>query len=296
MTARFAAHVRALRERGRSTGTARTPIRMRFTWSAVAVAVLFAFAFLAPLFAPHDPTAAQLDLANRAPSAAYPFGTDALGRCILSRVLTGMHTSLEAALLVVVLSVVIGSIVGACAGFIGGAVDAVLMRITDAFMAFPALVLGIAVAGLLGGGLTNAILALVVPGWTRFARLARAQVLALKGRDFVQASLVGGMGRLGIAVKHLIPHALPPLLVTACLDVGASMLNLAGLSFLGLGASPPSPELGAMVNQAAATFQTAPWAVFAPGIAIFAVVVVVNVFADAANDLLESGNSSISNR
>ena len=296
MTARFAAHVRALRERGRSTGTARTPIRMRFTWSAVAVAVLFAFAFLAPLFAPHDPTAAQLDLANRAPSAAYPFGTDALGRCILSRVLTGMHTSLEAALLVVVLSVVIGSIVGACAGFIGGAVDAVLMRITDAFMAFPALVLGIAVAGLLGGGLTNASWLWWCPDGRALRGWRVTRCSPLKGRDFAGFLCVGGMGRLGIAVKHLIPHALPPLLVTACLDVGASMLNLAGLSFLGLGASPPSPELGAMVNQAAATFQTAPWAVFAPGIAIFAVVVVVNVFADAANDLLESGNSSISNR
>ena len=213
-------------------------------------------------------------------------GTDSLGRCILCRVLTGLHTTVLAALAVVALSVVIGSVLGALSGYIGGVFDSVVMRITDAFMAFPTLVLGIAIAGLLDGGLQNAVIALVVPGWTRFARIARSSVLALKERPFIQAAVIGGLSRTAIALKHVLPNILPPLIVTACLDIGGSMLSLAGLSFLGLGASPPSPELGAMINQAASGFQTAPWAVFAPGFAIFLVVVVFNYFGDSVNEVL----------
>ena len=198
--------------------------------------------------------------------------------------LTGLQTTVFAALAVVALSAVIGSVVGALSGYIGGAFDSVAMRITDAFMAFPALILGIAVAGLLGGGLQNAVLALVVPGWTRFARLARSSVLALKERPFIHAAIIGGLSRVSIALRHVLPNILPPLVVTACLDIGGSMLNLAGLSFLGLGASPPSPELGAMINQAASTFQTTPWAVFAPGFTIFLAVVVFNLFGDSVNE------------
>ena len=157
-----------------------------------------------------------------------------------------------AALAVVAFSAVIGSVIGTVSGYIGGVFDAVVMRITDAFMAFPSLILGIAVAGLLGGGLQNAVLALVVSGWTRFARLARSSVLALRERPFIHAAIIGGLNRISIALRHAAQHFAAPLVVTACLDIGGSMLNLAGLSFLGLGASPPSPELGAMINQAAA--------------------------------------------
>lgn len=260
---------------------------------SVAVAVLVVFSLVAPFMCQHDAEFANLAMANRAPGGEYLLGTDSLGRCILCRVLTGLQTTVFAALVVVALSAVIGSVVGAVSGYVGGAFDSVVMRITDAFMAFPALILGIAVAGLLGGGLQNAILALVVPGWTRFARLARSSVLALKERPFVQAAIIGGLGRFSIAVRHILPNILPPLVVTACLDVGGSMLNLAGLSFLGLGASPPSPELGAMINQAASTFQTAPWAVFAPGFAIFVAVVVFNLFGDSVNEAHAQGCLSI---
>ncbi len=252
----------------------------------VAVVALLAFSLVAPYVCCHDPELANLALANEAPCGEYLLGTDSLGRCILCRVLTGLQTTVFAALAVVVLSAVIGSAVGAVSGYIGGAFDAAVMRVTDAFMAFPALVLGIAVAGLLGGGLQNAVLALVVPGWARFARLARSSVLAVSERPFIWAAVIGGLGRVSIALRHVLPNIVPPLVVTACLDVGATMLNLAGLSFLGLGATPPSPELGAMINQAAPTFQTAPWGVFAPGVAIFLSVVVFSLFGDSVNDAL----------
>lgn len=264
--------------------------------SGAAVVLVVAFSIISPFLCMHDAEVAQLALANQAPNAEYLMGTDSLGRCILCRVLTGLQTTVFAALAVVALSAVIGSVVGVLSGYVGGAFDSVVMRITDAFMAFPALILGIAVAGLLGGGLQNAILALVVPGWTRFARLARSSVLALKERPFIQAAIVGGLGRASIALRHVLPNILSPLVVTACLDIGGSMLNLAGLSFLGLGASPPSPELGAMINQAASTFQTTPWAVFAPGFAIFTAVVVFNLFGDSVNEVLGKNAYSASRK
>ena len=248
--------------------------------------LIVAFSFVAPLLCQHDAELANLALSNRAPDGEFLMGTDSLGRCILCRVLTGLHTTVLAALAVVALSVVIGSALGALSGYIGGVFDSVVLRITDAFM-----VLGIAIAGLLGGGLQNAVIALVVPGWTRFARIARSSVLALKERPFIQAAVIGGLSRTAIALKHVLPNILPPLIVTACLDIGGSMLSLAGLSFLGLGASPPSPELGAMINQAASGFQTAPWAVFAPGFAIFLVVVVFNYFGDSVNEALGNKGS-----
>ena len=270
-----------LRGKRRSGGLA----GRRALYCGIVALLIVAFSFVAPLLCQHDAELANLALSNRAPDGEFLMGTDSLGR-----VLTGLHTTVLAALAVVALSVVIGSVLGALSGYIGGVFDSVVMRITDAFMAFPTLVLGIAIAGLLGGGLQNAVIALVVPGWTRFARIARSSVLALKERPFIQAAVIGGLSRTAIALKHVLPNILPPLIVTACLDIGGSMLSLAGLSFLGLGASPPSPELGAMINQAASGFQTAPWAVFAPGFAIFLVVVVFNYFGDSVNEAL--GNKS----
>ena len=279
--------VRMSRGKRRSGGLA----GRRALYCGIVVLLIVAFSFVAPLLCQHDAELANLALSNRAPDGEFLMGTDSLGRCILCRVLTGLHTTVLAALAVVALSVVIGSALGALSGYIGGVFDSVVMRITDAFMAFPTLVLGIAIAGLLGGGLQNAVIALVVPGWTRFARIARSSVLALKERPFIQAAVIGGLSRTAIALKHVLPNILPPLIVTACLDIGGSMLSLAGLSFLGLGASPPSPELGAMINQAASGFQTAPWAVFAPGFAIFLVVAVFNYFGDSVNEALGNKGS-----
>lgn len=261
-------------------------------WGLLSV-FLVVFAIVAPHLTTHDPIATDLHAVNQAPTSEYLLGTDAVGRCILCRILAGTQSSLLAALAVVVLCFVIGSLLGAISGFIGGKTDSVFMRITDAFMAFPQLVLSIAIAGLLGGGLVDAVIALCVPGWTRFARLARGQVLALKGRTFVQAEQMSGLSKPMIAIKHVFPSVLPVLLVTACLDFGSTILNLAGLSFLGLGALPPAPELGSMINQAAATFQLTPWAVFAPGAMIFILVLVFNMLGDAVNDFLGSKQENI---
>lgn len=261
-------------------------------WGLLSV-LLIVFAIVAPYVTIHDPIATNLNAVNQAPSSEYLLGTDAVGRCILCRILAGTQSSLLAALIVVALCFVVGSLLGAICGFIGGKTDSVFMRITDAFMAFPQLVLSIAVAGLLGGGLVNAVIALCVPGWTRFARLARGQVLALKGRTFIQAEQMSGLSKPMIAVKHIFPSVVPVLFVTACLDFGSTILNLAGLSFLGLGALPPTPELGSMINQAAATFQLTPWAVFAPGAMIFILVLVFNMFGDAVNDFLGSKQENI---
>ena len=264
-------------------------------WLAVLLA-LCVLALVLPHVTPHDPIKSDLLSVNNPPSADYPLGTDSVGRCIACRLMAGLHTSLFAALAITALSFVIGSVVGAVSGYVGGALDAVTMRVVDAFMAFPSLVLSIAVAGLLGGGLTNAIIALTVVDWTRFARLARSQVLALKTRTFVVAERLGGLSSPRIALVHVLPNILPPLIVTACLDVGGMMLNLAGLSFLGLGAAPPAPELGSMVNQAAGTFQVAPWAVFAPAAVILAAVMVLNMFGDAANDMLMASGAPSAHR
>lgn len=256
-------------------------------WLCVTALICIA-SLVAPSLIPHDPIATDLMSVNIGPCAEYPLGTDSVGRCIACRVITGLHTTLFSAFAVVLLAFSIGTVLGAVSGYVGGALDAVLMRVTDAFMAFPSLVLSIAVAGLLGGGLTNAIIALAIPDWTKYARLARSQVLAMKGRTFVRAETIGGLPSALIAVKHVLPNILPSLVSMACLDVGGMMLNLAGLSFLGLGANPPAPELGSMVNQASATFQLAPWAVFAPGAAILIVVMVLNMFGDSVNDFLNA--------
>lgn len=264
--------------------------RKRFAvWLAVG-ALMLAAVLVAPEILPHSVIATDLLNVNQPPSADYPLGTDAVGRCILCRTVAGMRTSLLAALAVVALCAVIGSAVGSLSGFLGGAVDLVVMRVVDAFMAFPSLVLAIVVAGLFGGGLVNAVLALALAGWPQFARVARSQVLAVARADFALAGRMGGLSASAVALAHVLPNCLPPLVVTACVGLGGAMLNLAGLSFLGLGAAPPAPELGSMISQAAATFQTAPWAVFAPGAAILLMTMVLNMLGDSANDALEEGD------
>lgn len=261
-------------------------------WTALVVALCLA-ALILPNITPYSPIQANLQDVNHAPSAAYLLGTDSVGRDILSRTMAALPTSLFAAFGIALASFAIGVVVGALSGYIGGWLDTVIMRIVDAFMAFPQLVLAIAVAGLLGGGLTNAMIALVAVAWTRYARLARAQVLSVKTRTYITAARISGASGLSIAFKHVVPNILQPLIIMVCLDAGNMVLNLAGLSFLGLGAAPPTPELGSMINQAAATFQTAPWAVFAPGAVLFIIVVVLNMFGDAVNDALNSHTSQI---
>ena len=251
------------------------------------IIALCVFCLVATQFMPNDPNHAELISAKQAPSDQYPWGTDWLGRCILSRVLSGAATSVFSSLLIVALSLFSGCAVGVVCGYFGGMVDSVMMRIVDVFLAFPGMVLALAVAGMLGKGLENAIIALVATGWTQYARLSRSYVLSLRQENFVYAARLNGQSTFSILIKHILPNALRPVIVTASLSIGGAMLSLAGLSFLGLGAQAPSAEWGSMLSDGRGLMQTAPWIVFYPGLAIFIVSILFNLMGDSVRDVLD---------
>jgi len=241
---------------------------------------------IAPLLCPNDPYATSAAAMNQAPSAQFPMGTDRYGRCVCSRVLMGARTSIFSATALVAITFVAGSVLGMLAGWFGGIVDTVIMRIADAFMAFPQMVLAIAVAGILGGGMINAMLAMGVTGWTIYARLARAEVLSLKKEPYVQAAKLTGCGPFSIMFKTLLPNWLGPMIVTAATQIGVMMIGIAGLSFLGIGVTEPQAEWGSMINLSRAYVQLAPWAVFAPACATILTVMIFNYLGDCIRDYL----------
>ncbi|NLV86559.1 MAG: ABC transporter permease [Clostridiales bacterium] len=251
------------------------------------VAALCIFCAIAPHFMPNDPNRAELLSAKQAPSEKFPWGTDALGRCVLSRVLSGAATTVFSALLIVVLSLVVGCAVGVICGYFGGGLDAFMMRVVDVFLAFPGMVLALAVAGMLGKGLNNAIIALVATGWCQYARLSRSYVLSLRQENFVLAARLNGQSSNSIMMKHILPNALRPVIVTASLSIGGAMLSLAGLSFLGLGAQAPAAEWGSMLSDGRGLMQKAPWIVLYPSLAIFVSSVLFNLMGDSVRDVLD---------
>ncbi|UQZ91258.1 nickel ABC transporter permease subunit NikC [Deltaproteobacteria bacterium Smac51] len=244
-------------------------------------------ALAAPLIAPNDPYKTSLLKAFLPPGAEFPLGTDRLGRCLFSRIIYGARMSVFAALFLVGVIFTFGTAVGVISGYVGGRADSFIMRVTDIFLAFPDLVLAIAVAGFLGGGLTNALIALGCVSWSKYARLARSQVLALKGSAFIEAARLGGNSPLQIIRRHILPNAVGPVVVTAALDIGVMMMGIAGLSFLGLGVSPPVPEWGSMLNEGRMYFHQHPAQVFYPGAAIFLTIIVFNLFGDSLRDWLD---------
>ncbi len=249
--------------------------------------LLTLLSIFAPLLAPNDPNATNALHMNEAPSRAFPFGTDRYGRCICSRVLMGARTSIFSAVALVAATFVFGSVLGMLAGWFGGAADALVMRLADVLLAFPQMVLAIAVAGILGGGLFNAMLAMGVTGWTLYARLARAQVLALKEEAYVSAARLTGQGVLSILLKTLLPNMLGPLVVNASTQIGTMLIGIAGLSFLGIGVTEPQAEWGSMISGARAYLQLAPWAVLAPAGATILTVMVFNYLGDCVRDVLD---------
>jgi len=253
-------------------------------WSTVVV-LLFIFALIGPNFAPHDPYEVNTLNVKAPPSAEFPFGTDYIGRCILSRLLHGAARSIFAAIPVVIITMIIGTAIGIISGYFGGKVDLIVMRFVDTVQSFPSLVFTIAVASMLGAGLVNCIIALSAIGWTTYARLARSQVLSLKEKTFVSAAKVSGMSDGWILFHVLLPNSISPVIVEASMHVGNAILSFAGLSFLGLGTMPPFPEWGTMLNDGKATLQTAPWTVFFPGLAILIVVMIMGMFGDSINNL-----------
>lgn len=249
--------------------------------------LLMAVSLLAPYLAPNDPNATNSAAMSAPPSAQYPFGTDKLGRCVLSRVLMGARTSIFSAVALVAASFLAGTALGVLCGYYGGVLDNLVMRLADILLAVPQMVLAIAVAGVLGGGLRNAMLALGVTSWTLYARLARSHTMALKAEPFIAAAKLSGCGDLHILVRHILPNIIGPLVVNAATQLGTTMIGIAGLSFLGLGVVPPNAEWGSMINEARSYIQLAPWAVLAPAGATVVTVMIFNYLGDAVRDLAD---------
>ncbi len=239
------------------------------------------------LFATYSPVALDVDQAFRAPSAAHLFGTDELGRDIYSRVVYGTRLSLGSGIGVIVLAVVIGVPVGLVAGFYGDRVDVAIMRIADVFIAFPSLIMAMAIVAFLGAGLPKAMLALAITWWPQYARLARGQTLAIRTTPFVEAARGVGASEARILRQHVLPNIVSPLFVQSTLDVGLAILLTASLSFLGLGAQPPSPELGAMVTAGRVHLLTSWWYATMPGLTIFGIVLSLNLVGDGIRDALD---------
>ncbi len=255
-------------------------------------AVLAVLIVLAAIFAPQltrgvNPVKGSLKEAIKAPSAEHPFGTDKMGRDIFTRVLYGARTSLSSTFILVAVIFVVGSLLGVLAGYFGGWVDAVIMRLADMMIAFPGLVLAIAVAGILGASTKNAIIAIAVVSWPKYARLARSLVMKIRHTDFVAAAVVTGSRTPYMLWKYMFPNTITTLVITAATDIGGMMMELAALSFLGFGAQPPTPEWGSMLNEGRNFMQSAPWLMVYPGLAIFVTVVVFNMLGDGLRDILD---------
>ena len=258
-----------------------------FAVTSVLVLCLLLIAIAAPVIAPYDPTHAAMKDAFLEPGAQHLFGTDKLGRDCFSRVLYGARASLTGVLVLVASVFVVGTTMGVVSGDFGGKVDMVIMRISDMMISFPGMILAIAIAGIMGGSLVNAVFALTIVSWTKYARLSRSMVLKVKRRDFVEAAIVNGGTPGHILWVHILPNILPMMVITAAADIGALMMELAGLSFLGFGSQPPAPEWGLMLNEGRQQLQTAPWLMFFPGLAIFVTVVVFNLWGDNLRDVLD---------
>lgn len=257
-------------------------------------AVVLAFvllALLAPWIAPQDPIATSWGAIRKAPSAEHWFGTDEIGRDVLSRVIFGTQASLLAGVVSVSISLLLGVPIGLAAGFLGGAFDALVSRITDAFLACPFLILAIAMAAFLGPSLTNAMIAIGVSATPVFVRLTRGQVLNVKVEDYVEAARAVGNPPWRIALRHVLPNITAPLIVQATLAIAAAVIAEASLSFLGLGQQPPAPSWGSMLNTAKNYVDNAPWMAVWPGLAIFLLVLAFNLLGDGLRDALDPRQS-----
>ena len=265
-------------------------VKTRLIIFGILAAILLICSIFSEYLTPYDPYLQDLTNAKALPSAEHIFGTDRYGRDMLSRVIVGSKTSIYSTLMLVAVITVIGTAVGVFCGWNGKWIDTVLMRISDMFLAFPGLVFALAIAGVLGGGLQNAIIALAAISWPKYARIARSQTLAQKETVYIRAARLSGSSTIKIIVKHILPNIIGPILVTSMLDIGTMMMELAGLSFLGLGAKPPTAEWGSMMSDTRGLLTTAPWVTLAPGIAIFISVMIFNLLGDTIRDYADPKN------
>lgn len=262
-------------------------VKGRLIFFGILAIALLVVAVFARYFCPYDPNAQNLMSAMQPPSRAHLMGTDRYGRDMLSRVIMGAQTSILSTLTLVAIITIVGTTIGVVCGFTGGVVDSVVMRISDICLAFPSLVFALAVAAVLNGGIGNAVIALALVSWPKYSRVARSQTLALRSSSYVQAAQLAGDTSIQLIIRHILPNISGTILVTAMLDIGTMMMELAGLSFLNLGAQPPTAEWGSMMSSGRSMLQTYPWVVLSPGIAIFISVVIFNLLGDTIRDYLD---------
>lgn len=264
----------------------------QFTIFLVLALAVVGIAIFAPWIAPKDPYDAVMTDSLKAPGGDYSCGTDKLGRDILSRVIYGTRTSLTSTLCLVAVIFVVGTLLGVLAGYFGGVVDEIIMRVADMMISFPGLVLAIAIAGLLGPNMVNAVIAIAAVSWTKYARLARSMVLKIKKNLYIEAAIVTGTKTFRILWRHVLPNMVTTMVITAATDIGTMMLELASLSFLGFGAQAPAPEWGLMLNEGRTYLSKAPWLMIYPGIAIVLVVIIFNMLGDSLRDILDPKRDS----
>jgi len=255
--------------------------------ASLAVALFVAGALGAPWLAPFNPNAPHFDAIRRPPSDVYWLGTDEVGRDVLSRLIWGGRASLLAGVIPVAIALTLSIPLGLLSGYAGGLVDGVIMRVNDAMLAIPFLIVAIALAAFLGPSLTNAMIAIGIAALPIFLRLSRGTVLVIKTDEFIEAARALGCSRLRIAVRHILPNMLPPILIQSSITVAAAIIAEASLSFLGLGQQPPAPSWGSMLNAAQRYLSQAPWMALYPGLMIFFVVMALNVFGDSLRDALD---------
>jgi nickel transport system permease protein len=263
-------------------------LRRRLSRLALLLAgTVLLIAIFAPQIAPYDPNNIMLEMKLQSASGAHWLGTDHLGRDILSRLIYGAQVSVGTVSAIIVCILILGFLVGCFSGYAGGKVDAFLMRLCDVFLTFPTFILAMFLIGILGTGLTNVVIAIVLTHWAWYARLIRGFVLSLKNREYILAARVSGTPRAKIVLQHIVPPVFAQLVILATLDIGHMMLHVSGLSFLGLGVAPPTPEWGVMINDARQFLWTNPGLIVYPGMMIFITVMSFNLLGDALRDALD---------
>lgn len=251
------------------------------------VIILLFTAVFAPLMAPHDPIVGQLALRHNEPSMEYIMGTDSQGRDVFSRILYGARISVEIGIISVGIALILGTAMGVVSGYYGGKVDTIVMRFVDIMLAFPTILLALAIVTILGPSLTNAMIAVGIVNIPRFARIVRSSVLSVKENEYIEAAISIGCTDFEIITRHILPNCLAPILVQSTLTIGTAILEAAGLSFLGLGAQPPISEWGSMLADARGYMRQAPWSVMYPGVAIMITVLGFNLLGDGLRDALD---------
>lgn len=248
---------------------------------------LVTIGILAPYIAPYDPLKADMANSLNSPNSMFPLGTDQLGRDLLSRILHGTLNSLKMTFSLVAIVFIFGTALGIIAGYFGGIVDTIIMRFCDIFLAFPGIIFAIAVAGVLGPSSINTVIALAVVNWPKYARMSRGLTLSIRKKDYIKAAKMGGASECQIIMRYILPNIIPSLIVTATMDIGTMLLEISSLSFLGLGAQPPTPEWGYMINEGRTYIQTAPWLMIYPGIAMLITVTIFNLLGEYIRDILD---------